>query len=443
MRQHHRPISKKILFGSCAALCLPLLAQEPLPTTDWDAEILGPSLFESAAIETRSLDVAEPVSEPVVILSGGEQPRASRWRVAPHLDLTASWDDNIFIQPTNATADFVFTLEPGIALGFWDVEERLEHFLDREHRASAINRGPGNFLLLDYTAILLGFEKTSSENSLDHDARIEAQWQLARLTLGAAFHADSKSQKSSDVGGRVRRKALASELTARYQLTEKTSLEVSLFNVIQDFEGLLRSNEWRTENYLDYQLTPLAHVAVGLALGRVEVESGADQVFERILARALYSLTEKVEIEAHGGVEFRQSDGEAGDHVNPVFHVTARYEPAAGTRIGLEAYRRVETSAFQPDQAYTLTGIALKITRALAGGVHLSLAGGFELADYTESPQLPGRTDHYYFVRPGLLYNFAQWGNAEVSYEYRQNDSSRPDSSFENNVVSVRASLIY
>lgn len=443
MRRHYFHNAKMILAGSCAALCLAARAQEPLPTPDWGVEHLGDALLETAAIEPRELAVPELASEPTVILNGLEQPRASRWKVSPHVDLTASYDDNIFIQPVNATADFVFALEPGIALGFWDDEERMERFLDRDRPASSIDRGQGNFLLLDYTAVLLGFEKTSSENSLGHDARIQAQWQLARLTLGAAFHAESKSEKSNDAAGRVRRKAFASEITTRYQLTEKTSLEVDFFNVIQDFEGLVRSNEWRNENYLDYQLTPLAHVAVGLALGRVEVESGANQVFERILARALYSLTEKVEIVARGGAEFRQSGGAAGDHVNPVFDLETRYSPSAVTRIGLDAYRRVETSAFQPDQDFTLTGIALKVTHALPGGLHLSLAGGFELADYTESPGQAGRTDHYYYVRPGLLYNFAHWANAELTYEYRQNDSSRPDASFENNVVSVRGSMIY
>ncbi len=175
----------------------------------------------------------------------------------------------------------------------------------------------------------------------------------------------------------------------------------------------------------------------------VNVESGADQVFERVLARASYSLTEKLETELRGGVEFRQSSGAAGDRTNPIFELRTTWTPAAATQIALEAYRRVETSIERPEQNIVFTGFAIRFQRQLRGGLHGLLAGGYEVSDYMATATDPGRNDGYYFIRPGLLYNFAEWGNASLTYEHRANDSNQPGSSFGDNQTSVQVSVAY
>lgn len=404
---------------------------------------MGDALFESGGMPASELDAAEPAFELMDAITGAPDLRSGRWRATPHLDVTTTYDDNIFIQPINRTADVIYTVAPGLAFGFWDYEARLERFMDRESRASLIEKGPGNFLLVDYTAILLGFVQTSSQNGLDQDARLEAQWHIEKLTLETGFHFESKSETDIDIGNRVRRTAFATEVVSNYQATEKTSLEVGFYNLVEDWQDFSGLVEWRNEDYFDYQVTPLLRASLGLALGLDQVEAAADQVFERILGRALYSLSEKLTVEARGGVEFRQSDGAVGDRVNPVFDFRVSYEPAAATRVEVEAYRRVETSALTPDQDYTATGVSVRLRRALPRSLHLSVAGGYQVANYTDSPGTTGRTDHYFFVRPGILYQFAAWGSLELSYQFRENDSTRPAAGFTNSQVTLQASLTF
>lgn len=414
------------------------------PALAVEAENLGDTLMESAPV-APALDAAEPAGQPEMMIPSAEvEPRrGGRWQVAPHAVVKATYDDNIFIQSENEVDDFIFTLAPGIALGFWDNEKRLESFLDRDSSAHIVEKDRGNFLLFDYTAIFLGFAKTTSQNAFDQDVLFDAHWEGEKLSLGARVHFESRSEANIDIGGRVRRNTVTTGITSSYQLTEKTALEVNFYNIWNEPEDFVRTIEWKNENYLSYAVSPLLRVGFGLALGRVEVEGGADEDFEQILARAVYSFTEKLEFEARGGVEFRQSDGQAGDRTNPVFELGAIYYPVAGTRLGLEGFRRVETSAFRPEQDVIATGVEVSLRRVIRGGLHFSVHSGYRNSDYTDFSGEEGRSDDYFFVRPAVLYNFAHWGNAELSYEFRKNDSSRASSSFRNQQTAIQVSVLY
>ena len=406
-----------------------------------DETDLGSTLLESGVMEPGSLDAAESAALPIVT-GGTDSGRGGRWKISPHLELRATYDDNIFIRPDNQVEDFIFTASPGLALGYWDNEEEMARYLDRTGGASRVDQGVGNFFILDYTAILLGFAKTSSQNAFDQDVLLDSGWQVGKLTLGAGTHFESKSESDIDIGGRVRRTAVTSKLEASYQLSERTSVETNFYNEVKDRENYIGTVEWRNESYLAYALTPLVSAALGVAVGSVDVENGADQVFERILGRAVYDLTGKLNLHVRGGVEFRQSDG-SGDHVNPVIDVAVRYSLAEGTLIALDGFRRVETAALRPDQLYTATGVSLRFERQLANGLHFTIEGGYATTDYTESGGTDGRSDDFFYARAGLLYNFARWGNVGLGYEYRRNDSTNGLSSFENNQISTQVSLVY
>ena len=447
LRSEFPKLTASLWFAWVAALSPCARAQQPdLPAepnaAPFEMPRLGDELIESGTLEQPGVEAVESASEPVGA-TGDEKRRAGRWKVSPHLRLEMTYDDNIFIQPTGKVGDFIFTAAPGVTIGYWDYEDEMERYLDRSRSAAVIDRGEGSFLVVDYTGILLGFASTSSQNAYDQDARFDARWRLEKLTLGAASHFESKSEADIDVGGRVRRKTVSTEITAGYQLSERTSFGVDFFNVIQNREDFLKTLEWRNENYFDYELTPLLRVGLGGAVGRLEVEDHADQIFERILGRVNFESTAKVSIAARGGVEFRQSDGPVGDMVEPIFNVTARYSLAEATAVVLDSYRRVEPSSSQPDEDYTATGVSLRFERTLRTGLRFWVEGGYEHTNYTESSGVSQRQDDFFYVRAGLLYNFAHWGNAGIGYEYRENDSSQASSSFDNNRVTFQFGLVY
>lgn len=407
------------------------------------ADDIRDSLLISEPLPAGDGSAALAVGEAVGLIEAGEAGRRGRWRFAPHFDVTGTFDDNIFIQPDGTVSDFILTLAPGAAFGFWDSEEERARYLARQHGASVIEKGAGSFLMVDYTAILLGFARTRSQNAFDHDARFAWQWKFEKLTVGGSVHAESKSETNADVGGRIHRRTLATEINASYQLTAKTVLEVALFETYNDPEDFVRTVEWGGEAYFGYAATPLVRVGLGIAAGQVEVEDGDDRTFERVFAGAVYSWSEKLEVSARGGVEFRQSDGGQGDLATPIFEVRMAWMPASETRIGVEAFRRLETSSLRTDQDILLTGVAVTFQREIRSGFHFIFDGGYQVSDYTEGSGADNRTDRYFLLRPGLLYNFAHWGNARVTYAFRRNDSDRRESSFDNSQISVHLSLIY
>ena len=112
------------------------------------------------------------------------------------------------------------------------------------------------------------------------------RWELAKLTVKATLHAESKTEADPDVGKRVKIRRLAIDITSRYQFSEKTTVGLALYNTINDPEGFIQTTEWRAEGFAEYAVTPLIQLGLGIAGGRLSVTQGSDQVFEQVLARA-------------------------------------------------------------------------------------------------------------------------------------------------------------
>ena len=165
------------------------------PTTIPEAGTEAPA--ESG--ELVAPELPEEVTEPLERAPTSEAGVGARWRIAPHIQAAVTYDDNIFIQPDHERADFIFTLAPGVTFGYWEPEtprqdylyETRDFWMQKESRMSnayaLAQRARGDFLIVDYTAYLLGFARTSSENTLDHDGRVAFRWELAKLTVGATL----------------------------------------------------------------------------------------------------------------------------------------------------------------------------------------------------------------------------------------------------------------
>jgi hypothetical protein len=421
-----------------AIVLSPSTAQEvPLSNpgvTKPGAENLGETLFLSEPARSSQTEIAAPVDEAVSPMTGEKAPGKARWRVEPHLQVKGTYNDNIFIQQFAPVSDYVFTFAPGLGLGFWNSNEARERFLNYRRGLTVADRSEGSFVAIDYTAFLLGFAKTSSLNTVNHDARFDARWEGEKLKVGASFRYEAKLETDPDPGRLLTTETLSAAIASRYQLTHKTGLEVGMYHETNRPEGYVNTTEWRGEGFIDYAASSRVRFGFGTAGGLLEVDSGSDQVFERFLARATYSLSDKLEAEFRGGVEFRQSV-QPGDRSYPIFDFRARWTPAVGTRIGIHAFRNVNKSIYEPDRDYTLTGFALTFERAILGRLLFSAEGGYHLANYIGDT----RSDDYFFISPGLSYALGTWGSIGVSYQYQQNDSNRAGSSFENNQVTLEA----
>ena len=451
LRPHRTILARRFALAS-AALFLPGFSasaetaerpEEPTVVLT-DFTDVGETLFVAPASESDQRDAVEELNRALGPEVSNQEVPSGRWRVAPHLEMRATYDDNIFIQRENRVEDFILTIAPGITIGIWDSEYRhSDSFLDRQGPATPFEAGRGSYFVMDYTAILLGFARTDSQNAFDQDARIGARLRADKWTLGANLRYESKSETSTDIGARIRRKRASAEIEASYRISEKTSIDTSAYVRANDPEDYVKSVGWNVEGLASYELTPRVRIGVGGAVGGIAVDGGADEIYQRVLARAAYKIGEKINVEMRGGVEFRQSDGLVGDRVNPIFNIAATYEPSAGTRISVEAFRSVEASEFRPEESYDRMGITSSFQRAIRAGAHVHLDGGYQRSDYSGLAGEEDRQDSYYFVRPGVLWNVAEWANAALTYEFRSNDSNRESSSFDNNQIVFQVNLYY
>jgi hypothetical protein len=418
------------------------ISPEVEPTTIPETETAAPGVSPPEGGALGAPELPEEVTEPVEQVSTSEAGGGARWRIAPHIQATVTYDDNIFIQPDHERADFIFTLAPGVMFGYWELEAQRQDYLGETRDADALaQRALGNFLIVDYTAYLLGFARTSSENTLDHDGRVAFRWELAKLTLGATLHAESKTEADPDVGQRVKVRRLAIDIASRYQLSEKTTVGLTLSNRVNDPEGFIQTTEWRAEGFAEYAVTPLIQLGLGIAGGRLSVTEGSDQAFEQVLARAQYSFSDKLNVQFSGGVEFRQFDTSNNDRTNPVFALGFDWRPATATQFILQAYRRTSASALNVNENVNTTGFEATFRRLLGGGLQFSLTGGYYAANYIFIGGNEPRTDNFIFVRPGLLYQFTDRLHAGITYQYRRNESNNHQFQFSNNQVTAEITL--
>ena len=339
------------------------------------------------------------------------------------------YDDNIYINPTNKQSDVIWTVAPSITLGAGDYREQQ-----------------ANLLSLRYTPSFIFFTEQDRNNAIDHDALVSGQWRPDPWKFGLQQSYQNYSGALVDVGNRVDRQVYNTSLEAVYELTPKTSFELDGRQSINDFKTPLRSyNEWQVAGWMDYEVMPLLKTGLGITGGFVDVNPGANQTYQQILARATYSLTELLDVRGSAGGELREFDGGQRNRANPVFTLGASYHPQENTTLKLDAYRRSQASALQvknQDQNYTTTGFSGGVRQVLFENYALNLTGGYEKSDYTSNVggQSADRHDNYFFAQFAADANLLDKLTVGVFYQYRKNDSSDPTHGFENHQVGLNIS---
>ena len=438
-RQKHSRTIRLILRGGIAACTLAMLpchvfaqAEEPglqTPTQDLPlapAEPMVPptTVDEADTMMATLYSEGRDVADETPANSDGESARP--WKLTLHASASAIYDTNIFIAPRHPQADLLFTLSPGLkfAWGDWLVQEN-------------------NFLVFDYTLSGLLFVDHPAQDTIEQQASLDAQWRLARLTLGVQFRFQDLSSPNVDVGNRTRRRLYETALLNKYELSDKTYLEANLYSNVDDYETEISSTEWIGRFWLNYRWTPKLTVGAGTSAGYLDVESSPGQTFEQLLARASYAATEKLSFEAYGGVELRQLA--TGDRAFPILNVSGSYRPFEATELKVTAYRKVQNSALLAGENYTITGFTAEASRSLRAGWDLVLAGGYNHSDYSAASRRDAlaREDSYFFFRPSLRFEAARRFHAEIFCLYQQNDSTYAPTAFRDTQVGASLRFDY
>jgi hypothetical protein len=340
------------------------------------------------------------------------------------------YDDNIYITERSKQDDVIWSIAPGLLLAAGDYRQKEEGF-------AAVQYSP-NFLF---------FTDQNSNNAVDHDAQGRVQFHPGNWTLQLYQGFQQYSGAVADVGERVTRSIFTTEGSVRYEFSPKTSMEIRGRQLIVDYDETSANpvsgyNQWEAGAFLDYWVTPKFRVGPGVNLGWVDVPDSVNQSYQQFLARATYSVTEKVDFNGTAGMEVREFQGDQDNRWNGVFSLGVAYKPLENTFLSFDAFRRDETSVALLNQNYTLTGFAASIRQNFAVLYTASLTGGYYNAAYHSTVEgvTADRDDDHFYVRVGADWNATGRFTIGVFYQFRNNDSSAPGYSFDNNQVGLSAS---
>ena len=370
-----------------------------------------------------------------------------RFQYALHLTIRGVYDDNINITQRNKISDYYVAIEPAITVGFGDISGGLD-----------------NYIRLDYIPSILLFVDHSENDAVQHLIHLGGQHRFGHLNLtmgediaildgtdlGTTTDASTPGgHVNLDVSGRTRVDTFSTHLNADYDLSGKTFLSTAFNSSVTEYPstGLISSEVFSENLFINYRYSDKLTVGVGGTAGYDFVDApNPNQTFEQANARASYVLTGKINLNASGGVEFRQFENDSrGQYISPVFELGLSYQPLDGTSVSLTGSRRTYNSGVFAGQDFAGTTIVASLRQRLLQRVYVGVSGGYEYSDYfsTVNGVIATRRDNYYFVEPTLDVTVTRFWTVGAYYLHRENDSSFNSFQFSDNQVGFRTSLTF
>lgn len=358
-----------------------------------------------------------------------EDKTEKKWDYHLHLGVSSVYDDNISLRPDHEVGDLIWTISPGAGIEFG------KELTDGMH------------LLLDYTANIIRFMDETQNDSVDHAGEILWGYTFNKLSIGVEQRITTLSDAVVDVGERIKRRIYDTCLTANYDVSDKTYVDWMGSQVVTDTNDLSDKIEWNTGLFLNYRVLPKVTLGMGPKFGWIDASKQGNQDYQQALARILWDPTAKLNFTVEGGVERRDfQDPTVPERWTPVFAVSSAYNPFNGTQISAKAYRGVTNSLSLAPENYITTGGMLSLKQHLIQKLSFGLSGSYEVSDYhrTSAPVVVvDREDKLFTIRPSLAYDISEWGMIEAFYFYRNNDSNKDPSDFDNHQVGMNFKAVF
>jgi hypothetical protein len=347
------------------------------------------------------------------------------FEIRPSAAASVTYDDNLELDASGEIDDFIWTFSPSVTVGTGAYRSRDETYLS-----------------LDYTPSLLIYTDHDQYNALDHNLNAFGQWKGSKLTLGLGQSYLALSGGLIEASDREERDLYVTLLRTKYDMSDKTSFEVNGRMTISDYESFNSYNEWLNENWFNYHWTEKVTVGAGATFGWRDVKGdrNPNETLQQGLVRAIYTVTEKVYLNASAGAEFRQFQGGEDEGPAFVFSLAATYRPLERTFLTLEAYSQENVSLVSRGQKFTATGVRGTVRQEMFNRAAVSLVAGYQNSDYDETDPTVStdRNDDYFYVGPAFDYSITERWTVGVFYQYRENASNDPSFEFENNQAGLR-----
>ena len=397
------------------------------PTSSLAGPVLG-ALVLISLLAGKALAQYAPDYVPADMLEPPPQAGRIEWHglsIGPRASANARYNDQLFLRSATDVSDFIWTLSPGVSVvAGGPVVERYREFR------------------LDYQPALNLYTDHSEYSDVDHRAAFGLFLPLNRL----AFKADATyAAVREPVLGALdfsRRHDLRSSLLAEYLFSDKTTASTALRYSLLDYSGgpaLTGYQDLGNDTWLNYLPSPKLGLGLGFAWGRFEVQDDPGQTYERILARALYRLSEKLDLTVVAGGELRQYDGDAADTSGLVFDLGGTFRPREGTSFQVEGHRRETPSAWTAGENYVNTGGSVGVRQRLAEKWTALLSLGYNHLDFqsVSATTTTSRSDDYFLARVGVDFRLNPEWTFGLLYQRQSDDSNVGIYNFSQNQVGL------
>lgn len=349
------------------------------------------------------------------------------WRIRPFIKTGVTCDDNIFITNTNRTADIIYNVKGGFAFEMGDYRDLYN-----------------NYVLLEYLASGFFFTNHPAQNSLDQSYSLLAQYRITQLAIQLESSFQSLDGADRQVGAFTSRMLFFNALRFVYAHSEKTNIDFEINQRTSSYPQQISSYTTEAQLGFDYEILPKVRVGLEGVAGINQVQDSPNRLYQTLNGLVSYDIAEKLDLNASAGIQFNQyTSGGEPMRILPVFAVGLDYQLFPKTSFSLEAYRNMQASPSLQGQDYIATGLELGITQRLAQKIALGLALGYENDTYVANMESvkASRVDNFYFIRPEISYSFLKYLDANLSYEYRTNESTMQQDSWFDNQVNFELSL--
>jgi hypothetical protein len=340
--------------------------------------------------------------------------------IHPYVFLEETYNDNIFATPTDTQSDWITTITPGIKL-FLPV--RMHQFT------------------VEYNAVINTYKDFTSENTTDHKAGAIADFKFGSflgLKLSDTYVKGHEARDFSRIGIIDKYETNAASLSGSYQLADRSKVQLDYTRTTWNFEtDAFRSrDEDLIAAYLFYRFLPKTSAFLEYDfrnIGYDEQANGLDNLdnldnkVNSLFLGLAWDIAANTKGTVKGGYNRKEFTAPGLSGISTwgasidINHAFSDY-----TFIKVVGQRAINVADLSGTSYYVTTGALAELTHKFTYKISGVVRASYSVDDYSNAipPDTTVRNDKIMIGGLGLKYQFKDWLEFTLNYNYRDRNSN-------------------
>jgi len=325
-----------------------------------------------------------------------------------------------------------------------------------------MQEGQKGYASIVYSPTITRFFHQTDENSDDQNVALNVLYPFQKLTLNFSETYTQTTGINQDSNSRTTQTSSTTTFGANYDIDDKLSLASNVQEAISSFSGGQGGTQGGAQGEgdttssintsLTYHLSDKMTLGPSVNLGVDKPQDAKQQTYEQALLGVTYQPTEKINLFAQAGSEFRQGDqdnssnqtGGDGDSTSPVFSAGVGYAPFDSTKLSVSGNQSVYSSSINSGQTVVSTGVDFAATQRFFQRVFLTLNFSYSHNDGQSGTggvsTTASSSQDTLTYRPSLSFAPTAWTSIALYYQYSDNESDTPGGTYYDNQMGISVS---